>query len=203
MTPKFAIPLVFALSTSTAVFAQDTTTQMPADDAGNFNLVTIPFDWDEDTIDAFFSDPETGELRDEDEISENWDDLDEDQQDIVRQYCDGVGIDAAGMNGATVPSATDTMPGATTGTDTGLGGTTGTDTDTGLGGTTGTDAPGAGGMGEQQMAPAEGTTTGVGEAAPAYGTTMPGADPMGTPGGMETGGTAPQMVELCEIIEDL
>lgn len=93
MTPKLAIPLVFALSTSTAVFAQDTQPDAEAD----FSLVTIPFDWDEDTVDAFFSDPETGELRDEDEISENWEDLSSDQQDIVRDYCEGLD-DEAGLD---------------------------------------------------------------------------------------------------------
>lgn len=97
MTPKLLVPLVFALGTSTAVFAQDT----QADTQTDFSLVTIPFDWDEDTADAFFSDRETGELRGEEEISTNWADLSIEQQEIVRDYCAGLNDDGAGLNGAT------------------------------------------------------------------------------------------------------
>jgi len=165
MTPKLAIPLIFALSTGTAVFAQDAATDAETD----FSLVTIPFDWDEDVVDAFFSDPETGELRGEDEISGNWAGLSPEQQDTVRQYCEGLDGEA-GLDGM---DPMEPAEGAAPGTD------TAPETDLGAPAEPGAmDEPGA--------------------------ATEPGAvDEPGTIGEMDTAATAPEMTELCEIVEDL
>lgn len=182
MTPKLAIPLIFALSTSTAVFAQDAATDAETD----FSLVTIPFDWDEDTVDAFFSDPETGELRDEDEISENWEDLSSDQQEIVRDYCEGLD-DEAGLDGMAPMAPTDGAVADPVEPESDLG----TPTEPGAVGEPGAaDDPGA--VAEPGAAGEPGA---VGE---------PGAaDAPGAFGEMDTAGTAPEMTELCEIVEDL
>jgi hypothetical protein len=125
MTPKLAIPLIVALGTSTAVLAQD----MPAEPESDFGATSIPFDWDDDTRDAFFSDPETGGLLDDGQITENWATLTLEQQDIVLQHCEGVGANGTGFDDAQqVPPADDTTPGtgdtfAEPEADTGIGGT--------------------------------------------------------------------------------
>lgn len=188
MTPKLAIPLVFALSTSTAVLAQDAQTDAEAD----FSLVTIPFDWDENTVDAFFSDPETGELRDEDDISENWEDLSSEQQEIVRNYCEGLD-DEAGLDPLEQTEPTegaDTLP---------------AEPESDLGAPTepgAVDEPGA--MDEPGAIEEPGTMDEPGAPAEPGAMDEPGAvDEPGTLGEMDTAGTAPEMTELCEIVEDL
>ncbi|MDD7972784.1 hypothetical protein [Roseinatronobacter alkalisoli] len=96
MTPKFAIPLIVALGTSTAVMAQEA----PAEPDSGFGTTNVPFDWDDETRSAFFSDPETGGLLSDDEITENWANLTLEQQDIVLQHCDGIGTDDTGFDDA-------------------------------------------------------------------------------------------------------
>ncbi|WP_071796801.1 collagen-like triple helix repeat-containing protein [Natronohydrobacter thiooxidans] len=173
MTPKFLVPLVFALGASTAVIAQEA--QMDAET--DFSLATIPFDWDDDVVNAFFSAPETGELRDEDEISENWQDLSPEQQDIVRQYCDGV-TGTPGLDGLDQTDGAEIAPTEPAGE---------------LG------APAEPGATDDLGAPAEpGAADDLG--APAE----PGAaDEPGALGEMDTAGTAPEMTELCEIVDTL
>lgn len=170
MTPKFLVPLVFALGASTAVIAQEA--QMDAET--DFSLATIPFDWDDDVVNAFFSEPETGELRDEDEISENWQDLSPEQQDIVRQYCDGV-TGTPGLDGLDQTDGAEIAPTEPAGE---------------LG------APAEPGATDDLGAPAEpGAADDLG---------APGAaDEPGALGEMDTAGTAPEMTELCEIVDTL
>lgn len=155
MTPKFILPLAFVLGTGTAVFAQDT----QVDGGTSFNVSTVPFDWDTQTVDAFFSDTDTGALHDEDDITENWADLSTDQQELVRAYCEDTGAEDTGMDSA------------------------------------------------QQTAPADDLASDTGNAAP-------GADPgtseqtddatdTGTHGAPDADATAPEMVALCEIVDDL
>ncbi|MGY6706228.1 hypothetical protein [Roseinatronobacter sp.] len=108
MTPKFAIPLIVALGTSTAVFAQDMTAEPDAD----FGATSIPFEWDDDTRNAFFSDPEAGGLLGDDEITENWANLTLEQQDIVLAHCDWINANGDGGDDAQqVPPADDPAPG--------------------------------------------------------------------------------------------
>lgn len=173
MTPKLVIPLIFALSTGTAVIAQDT----PVDTGTGFNISSVPFDWDNQTVDAFFSDLSTGELHDEETISDNWADLSTENQELVRGYCEDAETDEAGMNGtmngtdATTPAA-DALPGAETTPE-----TTGTD----LGTTT-----------ESGSVEVPGTDSEQGDA--------------GTQGSMDemaTAETSSEMTELCAIVADL
>ncbi|WFE76573.1 hypothetical protein [Roseinatronobacter sp. S2] len=108
MTPKLAIPLIVALGASTAVFAQD----MTADPDTDFGATSIPFEWDDETRNAFFSDPETSGLLGDDEITENWANLTLEQQDIVLAHCDGIDANGNGFDDAQeVPSGDDTAPG--------------------------------------------------------------------------------------------
>lgn len=109
ITPAFALPLVIALGTSTAVFAQDATTGTDT----NAGATGTPLDWDDTINDAFFSDTTAGTLRSDDEITTNWSSLTPEQQDRVRQHCDTVNADATGTDGAQAP---DTLATGDTGT---------------------------------------------------------------------------------------
>ena len=99
-TPGLALPLLVALGLSTAVFAQDATTES---DTGIVATGT-PLDWDESMNDAFFSDTTSGTLRTDAEITANWASLTPEQQDRVRQHCETVDADASGTDG-TAPAA--------------------------------------------------------------------------------------------------
>ncbi|MDP4034138.1 MAG: hypothetical protein Q8P60_15050, partial [Pseudorhodobacter sp.] len=79
MIPRFLLPLVIALGTSTAVFAQDATTGTDT----SVGATGTPLDWDDATNDAFFSDTTTGTLRGDDEITANWASHTPEQQDRV------------------------------------------------------------------------------------------------------------------------
>lgn len=109
LTPAFALPLVIALGTSTAVFAQDATT---GTDTGA-GATGTPLDWDGTINEAFFSDTTAGTLRGDDEITTNWASLTPEQQDRVRQHCQMVNADATGADGAQAP---DTLSTGDTGT---------------------------------------------------------------------------------------
>lgn len=183
MTPKLVIPLIFALSTGTAVIAQDTTMDTTMDTDADFNISSVPFDWDTDTVDAFFSDLATGELHDEETISDNWADLSSENQELVRDYCEGDETDETGLNGtqSTTP-ATNALPGAevtpeTTGTET-PGTDMGTTTESGSVEVPGADA--------ELGAETEGT-----------------GSMQGSMDGTTTAGTSTQMTDLCDVVADL
>lgn len=127
LTPGLALPLLIALGTGTAVYAQDATTGTDTSLGAN---IGTPLDWDEPMNDAFFSDTTAGTLRADAEISTNWADLTPEQQERVRQHCETVSGDAgtaadapvAGADGAIstqTPPATDgTAPADGASTDT-------------------------------------------------------------------------------------
>ncbi|MDR7124267.1 hypothetical protein [Pseudotabrizicola sp. 4114] len=104
LTPAFALPLVIALGTSTAVFAQDATTGTDT----SAGATGTPLDWDDTMNDAFFSDTTAGTLRGDDEITTNWASLTPEQQDRVRQHCETVNADATGTDGAEAPDTLET-----------------------------------------------------------------------------------------------
>ncbi|MDO9638415.1 MAG: hypothetical protein Q7J44_07710 [Pseudotabrizicola sp.] len=96
ITLGLALPLVVALGTSTAVFAQDAASGA---DTG-ITATGTPLDWDDPINEAFFDDISSGTLRSDAEISANWANLTPEQQDRVRQHCQIVNADPAGTDDA-------------------------------------------------------------------------------------------------------
>ena len=104
VTTGLALPLIIALGTSTAVFAQDATTGTDS----TIGTTGTPLDWDESMNDAFFSDTTSGTLRADDEITTNWASLTPEQQERVRQHCATVDADATGTDAAQAPANLET-----------------------------------------------------------------------------------------------
>jgi len=77
---------------------------------------TMPMEWEGDIEDAFYSDPDLAILRDEEEMRENWDDLDDEDRDTVRDFCERFDMDDRAMLERDAEMGTDTTPGV--GTDT-------------------------------------------------------------------------------------
>lgn len=89
-----AASLVLA-SMSMAQAATDTETTTGAGPAGTAGsgMMSSVMDWDQDVADAFFTDDTRVTLRSESEIESNWEDLDDDQRQTVRDFCDQNGDD--------------------------------------------------------------------------------------------------------------
>jgi predicted Fe-S protein YdhL (DUF1289 family) len=101
-----------------------TTTSDTANSSANMSSA-MPQGWNDELGNAFFSDPELGTLRTEDEIGTNWASLSAEQKAQVTGYCDtmdtasATGTAGSSMSGdaaATGTASTDTTAGATTGT---------------------------------------------------------------------------------------
>lgn len=125
MKTKMMTASAVALMLCAPAFAQTTTTDTANSSASMSSA--MPQGWNDELGDAFFSDPELGTLRTEEEISTNWASLSAEQQAQVTGYCDTMDTaSASGGAGATMPSGdaasaqatTDTTAGATTGTTT-------------------------------------------------------------------------------------
>jgi len=97
MISKVALPLALVLSTSTAVFAQETTTSGP-----DANIAGTPLGWDEEITGAFFEGGDAGVLLDAEEIAANWSDLTSEQQERVQLDCQN--IVAGDASPGTVPN---------------------------------------------------------------------------------------------------
>jgi len=136
MTHKFLAIAAMSLSLgATSALAQtDTTTGAGADAAvGGMQHGAMPMEWEGAIGDAFYSDPELGMLRADDEMRTNWEDLDEEDRTAVRDFCEQFAMDDEGPElgaDAQAGAATDTTADTTTGAATGTG-TVGTTTDTG------------------------------------------------------------------------
>jgi hypothetical protein len=94
----------------------------------------MPADWEGDIADAFYTDTEAGTLRDdEDDMRTRFDDLDEDHQARVRDYCEQFAMDRDMMqegqaDAAAGTAATGTATTGTAATGTGATGTAATGT---------------------------------------------------------------------------
>jgi len=121
MTYKLLTAAAFSLALGTAAIAQTQTegTTQPGAGAAPAPAAegSLPSGWEGAVGDAFFSDPELGTLRSQDEIQANWQNLSEEQQAQVRAHCETVDTAAAGTTEA---PAGDTTAGATDQDDAGV-----------------------------------------------------------------------------------
>ena len=155
MKTRMMTASAIALMLCAPAIAQTTTTGTENSSAMSS---AMPQGWNTELGNAFFSDPELGTLRTEEEINTNWASLSAEQQAQVTGYCDTMDTaSASGGAGSTMPSGdaasgaatTDTTAGVTTGTtanpsipgDTTAGASAGvsTDTTTGAGAGVSTD----------------------------------------------------------------
>ncbi len=111
MTNKILATAAFSLMLGGAAFAQsgsssDTSAQNP----------NMPAGWDQTIVSAFFSDPSTGTLKSQDEVTAAYQGLSSDEQAKVDTECSSMSASAAGST-TTNGASSDTMTTSSTSTD--------------------------------------------------------------------------------------
>lgn len=97
---KILTALALSLSLGTSALAQTATDTDTTADTGMSAAGGLPSEWEGEIGEAFFSDPEHGTLRSEDDVRAAWDELSEDQQTVVQSHCAEVDTTASAPDDA-------------------------------------------------------------------------------------------------------
>jgi len=111
-----AITLSLGSTSALAQAATDTTGTAATGTAATGAHDRMPMEWEGAVGDAFYEDTELGTLRGEDDMRANWEDLDDDDREAVRDYCERFAMMDEAETDAAAETETDTTGTADTGT---------------------------------------------------------------------------------------